>query len=182
MLPSRLISRLILRPGGISRSMRRNCFGAFHVLAVDGDHHVVHLQPDLAGGRVVIDERDDGAAHFLELECLRLVGVHVGHVHAQVARRAGMMHSKWAGFFKDGRKLLTPVRGRCRGAIARPAAAAQTSATPRLTNECHLRYGLKRCFMAVSPRYVFVRSALIKTAQWPEGHQSRDQAKTSPFY
>ena len=59
--------------------------GAFDILPVQLQHHVVDLEPDLAGGGIVIDERDDGAAHFLELERLRLFVRPRRSVHAQVA-------------------------------------------------------------------------------------------------
>ena len=105
MLPSRLISRLILRPGGISRSMRRNCIGAVDVLAIDGEDDIIDFEPDLAGGRVVVDEGDHGAADILELERLRLVGIDVGDIDAEVAGRAGV-GQKRAGILKERRELL----------------------------------------------------------------------------
>ncbi len=79
--------------------------GAFDVLAVDGQHHVVDLEPDLAGGRVVIDEGDDGAAHFLELERLRFVGIDVGDIDAEIAGSGGVGQQR-AGVLKEGREFL----------------------------------------------------------------------------
>ena len=73
MLPSRLISMLTLRPGGIPLQHAAQLLGAFDVLPVELQHDVVDLESDLSGGGVVVDEGDDGAAHFFELERLRLV-------------------------------------------------------------------------------------------------------------
>jgi len=59
--------------------------GAFDVLSVDLDDDVVDVEADLAGGRVVIDEGDDGAADFFELEGLGFFLIDVGEVYAEVA-------------------------------------------------------------------------------------------------
>ena len=59
--------------------------GALDVLAVELDDDIVDAEADLAGGRIVIDEGDDGAANFLELEDLCLGLVDIGEVYAEVA-------------------------------------------------------------------------------------------------
>ena len=61
--------------------------GAFDVLAVELDDDVVDVEADLAGGRVVVDEGDDGAADFLELEGLGFFLIDVGEVNAEIALR-----------------------------------------------------------------------------------------------
>ena len=59
--------------------------GAFYGLPVQPQHHVVDLEADLAGGSVMVDQGDDRAAHFLELERLGLLLVHIGQVDTEVA-------------------------------------------------------------------------------------------------
>ena len=76
-----------MRPAGISLSMRRNCSAPSTGCPFSFEHYIVDPQPDLAGRSVVVDQRDQRSAHFLELERLRLLLVHIRQVHAQVALR-----------------------------------------------------------------------------------------------
>ena len=63
--------------------------GAFDILAVELDDDIIDAEADLAGGRIVIDECDDGAADFFELEGLGFVLIDVGEVYAEVALGGG---------------------------------------------------------------------------------------------
>src|SRR5580692_1649654 len=74
--------------------------GAVDIQAVDRQHHIIDLEADLAGGRVVVDESDDSAARLLELEGLRSVSVYVRNRHAKVTLRAGV-HEQRLRIFKD---------------------------------------------------------------------------------
>jgi len=52
----------------------------------------------------VIDEGDDCAVNVLELESLRLVGIDVGNIDAEVAGNAGVGEER-AGVLKERREL-----------------------------------------------------------------------------
>ena len=69
-------------------------FGALDVLPVQLEHYVVNPQSDMPRRRVVIDQRNDRAAQFLELERLRLFLVNVGQIHTQVALRAAAQQQR----------------------------------------------------------------------------------------
>ena len=84
--------------------------GALDVLAVDRENHVIDFEPDLAGGRVVIDERDECAAHFLELERLRFVGIDIGDIDAEITRGGGVGR-EGAGISKRLASVPAPAHG-----------------------------------------------------------------------
>ena len=77
---------------------------AFHFLPVDFEHHVVDSQADLARRGIVVDQRDDRAADFLELEPGSGITVDVGNQHSQVAR---------GGVRQQGIDLLQDLRDFC---------------------------------------------------------------------
>ncbi len=123
--------------------------GAVDVLAVDGDHNIIDLEPDLAGGCVVIDESDDSAAHFFQLERLRFVGIDIGNIDAEIAGRAGV-DSRGTGILKDRRQFprlgVRPVGGRQAARSQRQRQARRPTQQMVMRT---LRYGLKRCFIAI---------------------------------
>ncbi len=113
--------------------------GTFDVFAVDGEDDVVDLEADLAGGRVVIDEGDEGAANFLELEGLGFVGIDVGDIDAEIAGNAGV-GQQGVGVLQDGRDVMAWAPAAC-GARSRHAAAA-SPASARI--RCDVENGLER--------------------------------------
>jgi hypothetical protein len=112
----------------------------------------------------VIDEGDNGAVDVLELEGLGPVGIDVGYIDAEVARNAGMGKER-VGVFKERRDFSRLGMDGARhkeqadSSCCEPGASKdQRRITERPQKVLHF------CF---SQGFI-VRSALIKTAQWPE--------------
>ena len=94
-----------LAAGGNLPEQAPQLLGALDRLPVQLQHHVVDLQPDLPGRSVVVDQRNDSAARFLEFEGLRLLVIDVGKVHAEIALGAGMQQQQRCGLLEELRDL-----------------------------------------------------------------------------
>ena len=108
-----------LRPEESPSSCARNCSALSTVWPFTSRTTSLTLQPDLPGRCVVVDERDHGAVHFLQLQRLRLFVVDVAKSDAQVALRTRVQQQR-------ARLLNDCTDARClRAAAAWPAPEQQ---------------------------------------------------------